>query len=155
MSDKFSYWDNDNLERSVEKHRFLISGCGDGALVDLLRVRLSKFRHHTIINQFIVGPGIEELTKSLKNIESKALLMDRRGEPASDYLYNKYKELEVPASIDQAFHFRSDTRATLCTRDNKPLKLKASILHRFLTSRLLFLPESNVELRQRALKNVT
>jgi tetratricopeptide (TPR) repeat protein len=131
-----SYWRDDALHQpSLAGHaRHLISGCGDGGLIDLLRVRVRDFRHEHLIVDFLArvsGPTREKL-----------LVIDEEARVASDpgeHLFERYGALSVP-EVDDALgrRQRTDTTAVLNGRDPLPLTLGASILNRFLASRLLF-----------------
>ena len=50
-SDAPSYWRNDALSQSIlnDWHRFLISGTGDGALIDLCRLKIHNFSYERIL----------------------------------------------------------------------------------------------------------
>ena len=144
-----SYWSHDDLDRfTPEPTRHLVSGCGDGGLVDLLRIRVLDFQHDKFVEQFVHCADTTALSQELHNIEEEAKRRDGRGESSAEYLWQAYQDLDVPPEIDTSFKLRPDTTATLCTRDGQPYTLGASILNRFLVSRLLKLPNGKVELRQ-------
>lgn len=51
-----SYWRNEQLGQPIldgTQHRFLISGFGDGALIDLCRLTIERFRQDTIIDEIL------------------------------------------------------------------------------------------------------
>lgn len=53
-----SYWRNETLAQpSLEQARalYLVSGQGDGAMIDLLRLRISQFRQDRILNELFAG----------------------------------------------------------------------------------------------------
>jgi tetratricopeptide (TPR) repeat protein len=132
-----SYWKNDELNQPVSPSglRFLVSGIGDGGVVDLLRLRLQDFRHERIVRELLSDP-------ELKATKSQLLAIERElsGRGLSDpELYERYKELPVPPTVDQRIRerLRPDTRVVLNSSDTYPLSSRASILNRFLLSRLL------------------
>ncbi|WP_158641951.1 FAD-dependent oxidoreductase [Corallococcus sp. AB018] len=138
-----SYWRDDHLHQEVldGRRRHLISGCGDGGLVDLLRVRLSDFQHETIVDELLSSPSLEKVKQRLVEIEQEALnAREREGEASSSRLLTqRYLDLDVPDDFKDAFQkrLRWDTEAVLNGREGWALTLHASILNRFLVSRLL------------------
>jgi hypothetical protein len=71
------------------------------------------------------------------------------------YLLDQYRTLSVPPAIDAALRPRNDTTAVLCYQGVGPYKLGSSILNRFLVSRLLQLPGTELRkgvLSRRAVK---
>ncbi|WNG62044.1 hypothetical protein F0U59_50600 [Archangium gephyra] len=134
----FSYWDDNRLHqpsRNGPEH-YLISGCGDGGLVDLLRVRLRDFRHESILQELLGAPSLEPLKSRLIQIDEEAA---RHPNPVG-YLQEQYAGLPVPPEVDEVIgsRLRQDTSATLNGLEQTPLTLNACILNRFLVSRLLF-----------------
>ncbi|WP_052518351.1 FAD-dependent oxidoreductase [Archangium violaceum] len=134
-----SYWEDDNLDRLIHasgtSKRYLVSGTGDGGLIDLLRVRLRDFRHERIIQRYLGERSLEAVRTELLTLEEefcKERLQER------DF-FRKYKELPVPKELDERLRedLRGDTTAVLNGRDAFPLSAGASILNRFLTSRLM------------------
>jgi tetratricopeptide (TPR) repeat protein len=134
------YWDNERWHQPTRggTERYLVSGCGDGGLIDLLRLKLKDFRHEDIVRRFLSAPGLESLTERLKAIEKEARTKETRGEDPGTYLEEQYEHLVVPDEVDKAFELRTDTEVTLNGRATSPLTLRSSILNRFLTSRLLY-----------------
>ena len=133
-----SYWEDDNLDRlhtSSTPRRYLISGTGDGGLVDLLRVRLRDFRHERIIQKYLRGASLGEVKAELLKLEEEF----RKGRLKERDFFKKYKELPVCKELDERLRedLRADTTAVLNGRDTFPLSARASILNRFLSSRLM------------------
>ncbi|RYZ41060.1 MAG: FAD-dependent oxidoreductase [Myxococcaceae bacterium] len=141
-SHSISYWRNDDLnqvslEHSSERRRHFISGCGDGGLVDLLRTRLTDFRHEHLVNDVVRELGqteLETLRKALVDIEDAACHGD-----GSVQLYDAYQELPVPLKLDEVLRtrLREDTDAVLNGQGETPLNRESTVLNRFLVSRLL------------------
>ena len=142
-----SYWRNDDLAQSDleadQKRHYLISGCGDGGLVDLLRLRVRNFRHDKMLEDFVdprsSGTKLED---NLLRIEEAARQQVSLGEDPSDFLYDEYQRLR-PAYVDEriAGRLRQDTRATLNGPSRFPWNLNSSILNRFLASALIGLQQ--------------
>jgi hypothetical protein len=132
-----SYWRNDDLDQPLlafrgRPLRILVSGCGDGGLVDVLRARLIRFRHDQIVDNFLS----ERVRVNLKDI-----LLDAEREAKSKggaSLVDRYDALEV-AELDSLLksRLRSDTDVTMSGTTAYPFSLNSSILNRFLVSRLL------------------
>ena len=60
-----SYWRNDNLSQPnllASRQRFIVSGQGDGAIIDVLRLRLANFRQDRIIGE-IFRPHVKLIGK--------------------------------------------------------------------------------------------
>ncbi len=137
-----SYWQNEDLAQpSHEGHtRYLISGVGDGGLIDVLRVRLHDFRHEKILADFVSDPSLVTVKKKLVAIEHTAIARaQKQNGGALQYLYDAYEELTAP-SVDAAIakQLKEGVTVVLNGRDRNPFSLGASILNRFLVSRLYF-----------------
>ncbi|KYF88434.1 hypothetical protein BE17_35615 [Sorangium cellulosum] len=137
-----SYWKNDDLgQLSHEGHtRYLISGTGDGGLIDVLRVSLRDFRHDEILADFVNDPALAKVKSKLVAIEKVAIeLAQRKTSGLSQYLYDAYETISAP-SVDAAIakRLKEGVTVVLNGRDPNPFWLGASILGRFLVSRLLF-----------------
>ncbi|MGK7883112.1 MAG: NAD(P)-binding protein [Crocosphaera sp.] len=108
-----SYWRNDTINQpepgvtSEKPTTFLISGTGDGGLIDLLRVRLHNFNQSSIIDELIMSDDIDNswvinLLESRNILEVKSREFDEFQQEYKDF-YNedisdeldkeKYKEL--------------------------------------------------------------
>ena len=65
-----SYWRNDTLGQPslAEPHRtYLVSGQGDGAMIEVLRLRISQYRQDRILEELIVQrPGLHKAVKALQ-----------------------------------------------------------------------------------------
>lgn len=156
-----SYWHNDDFDQPSlaprsRKRRILISGSGDGALIDLLRLRIRDFVHSEIVNEFFPerDPDIRQVVTVLREIHTKIvngsvsepfhlekslseLLNLRHGsgpcEFNRDSLARGVKHIDARLSR----RLRDDTEVVLNAKDPTPLTCDASLLHTFLTWRLL------------------
>ena len=138
-----SYWRNDDLaqfELDADRVRhYLVSGCGDGGLVDLLRLRLRDFQHNQMLEELVGSiPDRPRMERQLLLAEEEARAKVERGEDPSEFLYDEYQRIR-PRSIDEkvASRLRGDTRATLNGPGAFPWNLGSSILNRFLASALI------------------
>jgi hypothetical protein len=133
-----SYWRNEQLAQpnlSVDRTRYLVSGSGDGALVDVCRLTIERFRQDTIL--------YELLEDSLE--ESEARLRDdlarRSGESLLAYFNTIEQTLFDGPKKSLRHRLRKDTAVTLhitgADKDN-PNDLqdifgpKSSVLNRML-----------------------
>jgi tetratricopeptide (TPR) repeat protein len=138
-----SYWDNDNLHQASRTggKRYLISGTGDGGLVDLLRVRLRDFQHDQVLATFLASPALKPVAERLLDIEEDARTEEgRRAGSSREVLYDAYSVLDVPEEVDKVIEARlrtDGTKVVLNGLDASPYTLGAAILSRFLASRLL------------------
>ena len=75
-----SYWDHDNLHQASRTGatRVLISGTGDGGLIDLLRVRLRDFQHDQVLATLLASPALTPVKARLLAIENEAVTAERR-----------------------------------------------------------------------------
>jgi tetratricopeptide (TPR) repeat protein len=132
---RLSYWENDRLHQPTREgtESYLVSGCGDGGLIDLLRLKLEDFRHEAV-RKLVSAPGLPSVKEELIEIENEARTLDS----PELFLQERYRKLKVPDEVDKALKLRTDTQVTLNGEADSPLTLKASILSRFLASRLLY-----------------
>ncbi len=133
-----SYWDDDNLDqpRRDPQHpvlKVLVSGTGDGGLVDLLRLRLKSFPD--FVRQVLSTNLLDDVKPELRSIE-KSL---RQGSLKAQELYARYSKLPVPPEFDHLLrqHLREDTQVVLNGLEPHPVNPGASVLNRFLVSRLV------------------
>jgi len=133
-----SYWDNDHLHQHARdgNERHLISGCGDGGLVELLRVRLRDFRHEQVLESLLNTSSLGPLKRKLLEVEEQA----RQDADPEAFLVKEYRSLPIPGELDEAISgsLRKDKSAVLNGRGARSLTLQSSILNRLLVSRLLF-----------------
>lgn len=141
-----SYWHDDRLHQYFRKgpKHLLISGVGDGGLMDVLRARILDFRP----NEAVSGPladlfackEMEGVAERLLDIEQESSRVRLVGGNPDAFISKKYAEMELPESFDRALseRLRKDTQATLNGPGQYPLGRGASILNRFLVSRLVY-----------------
>jgi hypothetical protein len=107
---RLSYWDNDHLHQPTRGavESYLVSGCGDGGLIDLLRLKLEDFRHETV-QQLVSAPSLDGVKARLLEIEEKARMLDS----PELFLQEEYRKLPVPTEVDNTLRLRTDTEVTL------------------------------------------
>ena len=135
-----SYWTNDSLHQEVSRtgpaRRVLVTGCGDGGLVDTLRLSLKNFEHRAFVERIIRDPSLENTKRSLNDIEERAqrLLTTGSRDDVDQELNKQYAELAVPESVDRELEagLRRDVKVTLNGSGPSPATIGASTLNRFI-----------------------
>lgn len=131
-----SYWQNDSLHQETGrgKQSVLVSGCGDGGLIDALRLRLLNFDHAEFVRRFLNVDGAQQLFDDLRRIET-ALKPKASSPDISSQFQASYEALKVPPEIEKYFREtkRPDTTVTLNSPASGPLSFKASLLNRYAT----------------------
>ncbi|MFL5344493.1 MAG: FAD-dependent oxidoreductase [Hyalangium sp.] len=133
-----SYWADDSLDRRFHdpgaKSHYLVSGTGDGGLVDLFRLRIADFRHERFVEELLSEPSLDGVKAELLQIEDEL----RQGKIEPGDLFDRYDTLEAP-ELDKRLEgkLRAETSAVLNGLDSSPLSAGTCILNRFLASRLL------------------
>ena len=109
-----SYWDNDNLTRAVLRppipRTYLISGAGDGGLIDAVRLRLDGFRHDTL-SWDIAGITTRELVdhqRSGINLERlrRQLLFEQKLLAIEEEAWKIKTEVQHPGEYQKEFRRR-------------------------------------------------
>jgi GAF domain-containing protein len=113
---RFSYWRNEQLgqpELVPGKRTYLVSGQGDGALVDLFRIRIARFRQDRIL--FDLFAGNTKLVNALRKL--KRDLVSTKHSPV---LYREFERIASnPAFgfkkllVDLQMRLRTDTAVVL------------------------------------------
>ncbi|MHA7629199.1 tetratricopeptide repeat protein [Corallococcus sp. M7] len=137
-----SYWENDELDQEIgfgrqRQTRILISGTGDGGLMDLCRATLREFNQEKVLRELLNPTCPQSLKDELLEIEDE--LQD--GHVRADALSQRYRALRVPKALDDWLRerLRPGIQAVLNGQPADPLSGNASILNRFLVSRLFTL----------------
>ncbi|MBV9925568.1 MAG: FAD-dependent oxidoreductase [Acidobacteria bacterium] len=116
-----SYWRNDSFNQpepgasANEKATFLISGTGDGGLIDLLRARIESFNQGRILRDLIDSDDVA-LVSALRRIK-KQWGDESRGKN-STWLYDQYSKLYQEGLVSKLRdrlknRLRRDTEAVL------------------------------------------
>jgi len=135
------YWEDDGLEQALgaspgRPQRILVSGAGDGALIDLLRASIRDFRHEDIVALLPEGDALRKLQDELQAIESKSKLTSLIGEADFINLHQMYGTLALtPVFLDQVrSRIRDDTEVWFNFTSAGRFTLGSAILNRFLVS---------------------
>jgi hypothetical protein len=126
------YWTTDGLHQRLGStvRQFLVSGCGDGGLIDILRLTIRNFEHKSFTDKFLEG-DFSHTYKILLEIDEKA----PKNDPflASIYLSDEYENVAIPDTLEKYINanLRNNTVVTLNGRTPKFLTLDSSIINRF------------------------
>lgn len=151
-----AYWSNDPFEETDDDHqcpRYFISGCGDGGLIDYLRVRLEGFNQANLIAELLPDgdPEVEDVKKELRRIERELVQkeLDRietepgRPVPAptdletQKWLLRSYWDIEAKGVKKRIEERMRDTKALLTSHNPSPIEPGAFIVNRFLALQVL------------------
>lgn len=138
------YWSNDTVEvtKGDRGKRYLISGCGDGGLIDYLRARLRGFDQANLIAELLPDgdPEIEDAKRALSRIEEELGQRAPDGKPdLTTQLWHLQSYWEIKAEGIQA-RIRKRLRPTqvqLTSTHRTPLEPGAFIVNRFLALQVL------------------
>ncbi|MBX9723411.1 MAG: NAD(P)/FAD-dependent oxidoreductase [Candidatus Obscuribacterales bacterium] len=136
-----SYWENDNLSRpsvrTSEQRRVLVSGTGDGALIDIARLLIVDFEHGEF-SRLLYSEELDDLCKIFLEIERQLNDKIRKGEFGSDlerdagvWLYLEYSKIKLPEAIKAKLRIRTDTHVTVHSRSGTLFSVRASLINRF------------------------
>lgn len=133
-----SYWRNDELSQpiigSCSKVSFLVSGTGDGGLIECLRLTIDKFQHQTFLQKIMYDDDLLSLGRELQQLLSKststiAVWQSFLKEPLSD-------QQELILRKFRSF-YRDDTAVILNARKAYPSQTDALLLHRLCVALLI------------------
>jgi len=136
-----SYWRNDDLDQPVlrpgpERMRCLVSGNGDGGLIEVLRLRMRWFRLedlHARLSESLRPSDLENLIAQLRRWEAEA---SKRGDA---WLWERYDSLELPNALtDELTHrmLRTDTKVWLAAA-RAPITERSAVLNRLWVALLI------------------
>ena len=104
-----SYWRNEQLGQprlDAKVHKFLISGYGDGALIDLCRLTIERYRQDTILNELF--PNDLERTE-----HDLARERETRTDRDTFHFFESIEEVLAPAQSQLSTRLRKDTTVFL------------------------------------------
>lgn len=128
-----SYWKSDELHQqysaTTPTTSFLVSGCGDGGLIDTLRLSLQDFSHEDFIQNFLNDSSMGDIKTEILEIEENAF--DDQ-ENASAILWDGYEGLDFPPELLEKIKksFRTDTKVVLNGKIPTPMTLQSSLINR-------------------------
>ena len=140
---KQSYWlkDNDDVNSTDKKSRYLISGNGDGGIIDSIRMSLYDFRYDDFITELVNNSYLKAVGTILLESETAIGFSTRSDGEKADELYTLY---EKAVQLDETFkqvkellrkHKKSDIREVhLVGRSASPFSFSANPLNKLLIS---------------------
>ncbi len=143
FQDVRSYWTADGVNEEdryrIRPHRnVLISGTGDGGLIDALRYSFRDFRHEAVLRDFrdkwLAHPGYEELRAEVAAVENEAHRLAEANEPFRQFLTERYHELAGRLLLRKMPPLRDNISVTLTGKHPLPFDLLSSPLNRLLVS---------------------
>src|SRR5262249_7150403 len=130
-----SYWRDDDLHQRIRNGgTALVSGCGDGGLVDTIRVLLRDYRHEWLAKIAAAAAADDALVAKLMSIEH-----DAPSFPDGKVLTEATAAVAVPATVTAMLGERLRPRTTVMLngRADGPLTRGACILNRFIVAQLM------------------
>jgi tetratricopeptide (TPR) repeat protein len=138
------YWEDDGLEQSLgaspgRPNRILVSGAGDGALIDLLRASIRDFRHENIATLIPDGETLRKFQDDLQVIENKAKQTSWIGDARSVNLQQMYSAMVLPPILldELRKQIRSDTEVWFNFTSPGRYTLGSATLNRLLVFSLI------------------
>lgn len=135
LSDTPSYWRNDDLAQPVllseKRKRFLVSGTGDGGLLEVLRLTVEDFHHQRFIQAVMYDEWLFRQARGL-------LKRMRGGEDASLLWANFLRRKRLPSREPSFLKLkRADTTVYLNATRPFPSRTNAQLLHRLCVALLI------------------
>ena len=109
-----SYWSDDHITDVGDKlKRHLVTGIGEGGVIDALYLRLADFSHGEVAARLAEVSGMKAVEAALIAIESEIAPLDDVA--ANQLLHERYSALPVPPAVDALLRsrLRDDTQVTL------------------------------------------
>src|ERR1043165_4448925 len=135
-----SYWNHDRLDGPFSRDpvKILISGAGDGGLIDLARATIRTgddqniFHHDQAIDRLSHIPGFIELAESMETIDKEARMAELSDKRVN--LTARYKTLRISRTLINEMRNlkRKETEVVWHYRSEEPFNLKASLINRLL-----------------------
>jgi hypothetical protein len=155
-----TYWENDALHQ-IHGERVLVSGTGDGGLVDFMRLMIADFDHGRVLETLATFPPLQELKDGILQAEDSARTSSAREAGAT--LMSAYGNLHLESAFPDNFRasIRSDARVTLNGTGDTPFVLSSSILNRVITYAMIrwgvveYIPGRLLSLRRTENKLIT
>ncbi|WP_404364433.1 FAD-dependent oxidoreductase [Corallococcus coralloides] len=131
--DQKSYWRDDDLHQRIRSGgRVLVSGCGDGGLIDAIRCLFLDFRHEEIASVATIADATG-VSEQLIEIEA-----DRPRYPDGVRLTDAYLQVKAPEVDDLLMgRIKKNMSVVLNGRGDAPFSRTSSPLNRFLVARLM------------------
>lgn len=131
-----SYWEDDSLHQGASRRgrqmRFVVSGCGDGGLIDALRLCLRDFNHRRFLHELVQRPEVQAAQADLLKIDSEARSLPPDDVPV--FMLKSYRRLGFKASLMEwmksQLRDEDEVVVTLHDRHYSPLGLRSARINR-------------------------
>lgn len=141
-----SYWRNDDFAQPIlgakTAKRFLVSGTGDGGLIDTLRLTIRDFHHQKFIQEVMYEPTLRNLGRELQkqlNGASEDKVADIWNRLISGMVIHvgtwPAENVRFEQKLDE--FIRDDTLVVLNSRRDCPFLTQSLLLHRILVALLI------------------
>lgn len=135
-----SYWHTDGVEGTgVSRADILVSGAGDGGLIDVARACIQNFDHARLLREVMAIAAEAGIVDTLLEIEQLALDAKQHGSPAVK-IYQLYAErLTIPEPLLERLKIqkRSDTHVVFNFHEPEVFKVETALINRFLVFLLI------------------
>lgn len=130
-----SYWCNDGIANLTAGQWFVVSGTGDGGLIDVVRLLFQDFRHDKLAN-LLADSNLAEVRREINSLEMKS---SRLLTPSivTDAYQSLAKRVPQEFLTTLRSRLRPGVTGILCHRTEYPFDRRASAANRFLVSCLL------------------
>jgi hypothetical protein len=136
-----SYWRNDDFAQqtldSKDRVRYIVSGTGDGGLIDVLRLTLVDFQHQRFFQDVMFDPDLISLAN---RVQGRLSTMDAEAF-WRDFINGDFElQPEEQGVLDRLFDsewIRTDTEVILSSRRTNPFHTRSQLIHRLLVGILL------------------
>jgi hypothetical protein len=129
----FGYWEDTALESLTKKEQeqWLVSGTGDGGLIDLMRLCIQDFTHHRVLMPFLKEDHLRAIGKKVRDAERALGTTDR------DKITALFRSFDFPEiqGLLKAAPLRSDLDVVF-NGTSAPYGADSSRLNRLIVSQL-------------------
>lgn len=135
-SSDYRYWELDDLDHPPpidgQHRRWLVSGGGDGAFTDLLRLCIEGFRHDRLLRDFCQDPRMKLVEWKIRRIEGDASIQSNPNK-----LHDAYLAIDAPwIATQMKERQRTHNEVSLSVPSANFLSDRTSPLNRVLVSQL-------------------
>lgn len=135
-----SYWHTDGLEGTGgSRADILVSGAGDGGLIDVARACIQNFDHARLLTEVMAIAAEADIVGTLLEIEQQALDAKQHGSPAVK-IYKLYADrLTIPEPLLERLKIqkRSDTHVVFNFHEPEVFKVETALINRLLVFLLI------------------
>ncbi|MET4483761.1 HEAT repeat domain-containing protein [Bradyrhizobium sp. F1.13.3] len=135
-----SYWEADNIDAyrqtGMTAPTVLVSGTGDGGIIDVLRFSFREFRHDRVLeqleNEWLGRPEFNRVRQELAVAEAQAIELRKQGRSYAPQLNLDFRRIADSIQPKRQIPLRKDVVPILTGTNTLPLSLEAAPLNRFL-----------------------